>query len=174
MSAINYDLAKIKGVAFDVDGVLSPSTITMNADGIPLRGVNIKDGYAMQLAVKRGLQLAVITGADSRAVEVRYRGLGLEDVYTRASRKIEVLKGWMSLRQLRPEEVAFVGDDVPDYECMQYVGLSVAPHDACRDILKTAAYVSPSDGGYGVARDLLEQILRARGLWTLDAKAFGW
>ena len=74
MSSINYDLTKLRGIAFDVDGVLSPSTITMDADGTPLRGVNIKDGYALQLAVKCGLKIAIITGADSRAVEVRSEG----------------------------------------------------------------------------------------------------
>lgn len=174
MSGINYDLKKIRGVAFDVDGVLSPSTITMDAEGTPLRGVNIKDGYALQLAVKRGLHIAIITGADSRAVEVRYHGLGIEDVFTKASHKKQILESWMQSYGLQPDKVAFVGDDVPDYECMQSVGLSVAPSDACRDIIDIASYVSPVAGGYGVGRDLLEQILRAQGKWVLDAKAFGW
>lgn len=174
MSGINYNLKKIRGVAFDVDGVLSPSTITMDAEGTPLRGVNIKDGYALQLSIKRGLHIAIITGADSRAVEVRYRSLGIKDVFTRTSHKKQILETWMKSHGLMPEEVSFVGDDVPDYECMQSVGLAVAPADACRDIIEIASYVSPAAGGYGVGRDLLEQILRAQGKWVLDAKAFGW
>lgn len=174
MSGINYDLRKIRGVAFDVDGVLSPSTITMDASGTPLRGVNIKDGYALQLAVKCGIRIAIITGADSEAVRVRYNGLGITDVYTRASKKIEVLRGWMEKYGLAPEEVAFAGDDVPDYEPMRAVGLAVAPADACSDILGIARYVSPCAGGYGVGRDLLEQLLRAQGHWVLNEKAFGW
>ncbi len=174
MSGINYDLRKIRGVAFDVDGVLSPSTITMDAGGTPLRGVNIKDGYALQLAVKLGVRIAIITGADSEAVRVRYNSLGITDVYTRAGKKIDVLRRWMEANSLKPEEVAFVGDDVPDYEPMLAVGLRVAPADACPDILGIANYVSPVAGGYGVGRDLLEQILRARGEWVLNEKAFGW
>ncbi len=174
MSAIDYDLKKIKGVAFDVDGVLSPSTIPTSPDGEPLRMVNIKDGYALQLAVKCGLKIAIITGAKSRGVEVRYNGLGITDVFTGASRKLEILKQWMSDNNLSADEVAFVGDDVPDFEPMQHVGLSVAPSDAAIDIRSIAHYISPVIGGYGVARDLLEQILRAQDHWMTHAKAFGW
>lgn len=174
MSGINYDLKKIRGVAFDVDGVLSPSTITMASDGAPLRGVNIKDGYALQFAVKCGLKIAIITGADCEAVRVRYNGLGITDVYTKAGKKIDVLRHWMEENGLEGEETAFVGDDVPDYEPMKAVGLRVAPADACRDILGIANYISPVNGGYGVGRDLLEQLLRAQGKWVLDEKAFGW
>lgn len=174
MSAIDYDLRMIAGVAFDVDGVLSPSTIPMAADGEPLRMVNIKDGYALQLAVKCGLKIAIITGARSRAIEVRYSGLGITDIFTGASRKIDIFNRWITDNALTPEQVAFVGDDVPDYEPMMAAGLAVSPADACPDILSIARYVAPCNGGYGVARDLIEQILRAKGLWMTGAKAFGW
>ncbi len=174
MSGINYDLRKIKGVAFDVDGVLSPSTIPMDINGTPLRMANIKDGYALQLAVKTGLKLAIITGADSEAVRVRYNALGIKDVFTKAGRKIDVLRGWMEREGLHADEVAFVGDDVPDYEPMLEVGLRVAPADASIDILGIANYISPARGGEGVGRDLLEQLLRAQGKWVLNEKAFGW
>lgn len=174
MSAIDYDLTKIKGIAFDVDGVLSPSTIPTSPEGEPLRMVNIKDGYALQLAVKCGLRIAIITGAVSKGVETRYRGLGITDIYTGASHKLEILTRWMSDNGLSPEEVAYVGDDVPDYEPMRHVALPVAPADACPDITDIARYISPATGGYGVARDLLEQILRAQDHWMSHAKAFGW
>ena len=174
MSNINYDLRKIRGVAFDVDGVLSPSTIALSPEGEPLRMVNIKDGYALQLAVKAGLQIAIISGASSKGVEVRYRGLGVQSVNMGASVKTEVLHRWMDSNGLAPEEVAFVGDDVPDLPAMAEVGLSVTPHDGCPDARAAALYISPVDGGYGVARDLLEQILRAQGKWMSDQKAFGW
>ncbi|MDE7411005.1 MAG: HAD hydrolase family protein [Paramuribaculum sp.] len=174
MSAINYDLKKIKAVVMDVDGVLSPSLIPTSPEGEPLRMVNVKDGYAIQLAVKRGIRIAIITGAVSRGVDVRYRSLGVNDVYMGAGKKIGILTGWMADNSLQPEDVAYVGDDVPDYEAMRYVGLSVAPADACRDILDIADYISPYAGGHGVARDLIEQLLRAQGLWLKDEKAFGW
>lgn len=174
MSGINYDLKKISGVVFDVDGVLSPSTIPMDINGTPLRMANIKDGYALQLAAKLGVKIAIITGADSEAVRVRYNALGIKDVYTKAGRKIDVLRSWMEREGLEPEEVAYVGDDVPDYEPMLEVGLRVAPADAATDILGIANYVSPARGGEGVGRDLLEQLLRAQGKWVLNEKAFGW
>ncbi|MDE6265759.1 MAG: HAD hydrolase family protein [Muribaculaceae bacterium] len=174
MSRINYPLTEIRAIAFDVDGVLSPSTIPLGPDGIPSRMVNIKDGYALQLAVKQGYKIAIITGADTPAIRVRFNALGIKDVILKASHKLPILKEWMKTNGLQPNEVAFVGDDIPDMECMRHVGLSVAPQDAADDILETACYISPRNGGYGVARDLLEQIMRAKGEWLQSEKAFGW
>ncbi|MDE6825234.1 MAG: HAD family hydrolase [Paramuribaculum sp.] len=174
MSRIDYDLSRIRAVAFDVDGVLSPSTIPMGPDGIPMRMANIKDGYAMQLAAKCGLKMVIITGANTPAIEVRYKALGIDDVYLKAAHKLPILNEWMSRNGLAPEEVAYVGDDIPDIAAMKAVGLKVCPADAAVDVRVIADYISPSDGGYGVARDLLEQILRAKGQWMADEKAFGW
>lgn len=174
MSGINYDLKKIRGVVFDVDGVLSPSTIPTSPEGEPLRMVNIKDGYAIQHAVKCGLKVAIITGGVSRGVTVRYNGLGVKDVFCGAAQKLPVFEQWMADNGLAADEVAYVGDDVPDYEVMRVAGLAVAPADACPDVKEIAEYISPAMGGYGVARDLLEQILRAQGKWMHNAKAFGW
>ncbi|MDE7473912.1 MAG: HAD hydrolase-like protein [Muribaculaceae bacterium] len=174
MSKIDYNLTQIKAVAFDVDGVLSPSTIPLGSDGIPQRMVNIKDGYALQLAIKQGLKIAIITGADSEAIRVRFAVLGIRDIFTKASHKLPLLQSWMADNELQPEQVAFVGDDIPDLQCMHFVGLGVAPLDACAEAKNTARYISPVNGGYGVARDLLEEIMRANGTWMADAKAFGW
>lgn len=174
MSKINYDLSKIRAIAFDVDGVLSPSTIPLGESGVPSRMVNIKDGYALQLAVKHGYTLAIITGADSEAVRVRFSALGISDIYMKAGVKINILKEWMAKHRLSPEEVAFVGDDIPDYEPMCHVGLPVAPADAASEIKGVAKYISPVNGGYGVARDLLEEIMKAQDNWMSSAKAFGW
>lgn len=171
---VAYDLTRIKGVAFDVDGVLSPSTIPMDHEGKPMRMVNIKDGYALQLAVKKGLRLAVITGADTPSVAVRYHALGIADVHLKAADKLPILLEWMRANNLRPDEVAYVGDDIPDLPAMKHVGLPVAPADAAVEVKKVALYISPRDGGYGVGRDLLEQILKAQGLWMDNAQAFGW
>ena len=146
MSKIAYDLTKIKAIAFDVDGVLSPSCIPLGADGMPQRMVNIKDGYALQLAVKCGLKLAIITGADTESIKIRYQALGIKDIYLKAGNKIvELTKG-----------------------------PPVAPKDAATDIKDIATYISPVEGGMGVARDLLEEVLKAQGLWMHHAKAFGW
>lgn len=171
---INYDLKKIKGLAFDVDGVLSCQTIPLHISGEPMRTVNIKDGYALQLAVKQGLQLAIITGGKSESVRLRYEGLGVQDVYLSASVKITIFEEWLQKHGLSADDVIYVGDDIPDYEVMKRCGCPCCPSDAAPEIRSIAAYVSPFSGGNGCCRDVLEQVLRAKGLWMSDKKAFGW
>jgi 3-deoxy-D-manno-octulosonate 8-phosphate phosphatase (KDO 8-P phosphatase) len=136
--------------------------------------VNIKDGYALQLAVKKGLKIAIITGANSPAIVKRFNGLGISDVFTKVSEKLPLLRQWISDNKLSANEVAFVGDDIPDIQCMKTVGLAIAPVDAAIDVKAIAHYISPVQGGYGVGRDVLEEILKAKGLWMSSADAFGW
>ena len=171
---IDYDLNKIKGIVFDVDGVLSPTVIPMYPDGEPMRMVNVKDGYAMQLAVKKGLLIAILSGARTRAVQVRFENLGVSDVLLGVPVKLPVFEQWMASHGLKAEQVAYVGDDIPDLQVMHAAGLAVAPADAAPEVRQAAGYVSPCQGGYGVARDLLEQVMRAQGLWLDDHHAFGW
>lgn len=174
MSGIDYDLTKIKAFVFDVDGVLSPSTIPINDHGEPNRMVNIKDGYAIQLARKLNFPIAIITGAKSENIKLRYRSLGVEYVFIGAETKLGILKDWMIEMELLPEEVLYMGDDIPDYEPMNYVGLPCCPRDASNDILSLALYISPINGGYGCVRNVIEQVLRSQGMWMHDEKAFGW
>ncbi len=174
MSKIDYDLKQIKGVVFDVDGVLSPSTMPLMSDGTPSRMVNVKDSYALQLAIKMGYKIAIITGSDCMAVKKQFNGLGIDDVFMKTSTKITCLKNWVEAKGLMVNEVAFVGDDIPDYECMNYVGLSIAPFDAADDIKAIATYISPIKGGEGVARDFFEQLMRNNGQWLNSENAFGW
>ncbi len=171
---INYDLTKVKAIIFDVDGVLSLNTIQMSAEGMPVRTVNIKDGYAIQLAVKMGLRLAIISGGTDKGVEERYRKLGMKDIFMSCSTKIKVLNQYLADNDLKADEVIYVGDDIPDYEIMQVVGCPCCPADACSDIKAISTYVSPHEGGMGCARDIIEQVLRAQGHWLSSAKAFGW
>lgn len=174
MSSINYNLSLIKGIAFDIDGVLSPSTIPMAPDGSLLRMANIKDGFAMRLAAKRGLKIAIISGADCYTIRQRMAPLGITDIYLNASDKLPVLKEWMTVNGLAPEEIAFVGDDIPDIPPMRAIGLPVAPADAATEVKCIARYISPFAGGQGVARDLLEQILKMQNLWLEHEDAFHW
>lgn len=174
MSRIDYDLTAIRGIAFDIDGVLSPSTIPMGADGYPCRMVNIKDGYAMQLAVKTGLDIAIITGADTEAIAHRYFSLGIKEVHLKAALKLPVLEEWMLRCGLSAHEVAYVGDDIPDIPAMLNVGLPVTPADAATDVRAIARFITKAEGGYGVARELIEEILKAKGLWMTSEEAFGW
>ena len=159
---------------FDVDGVLSAETITLSAEGEPLRTVNIKDGYAIQLACKRGLIVAIITGGNTLAVRKRYEGLGVKDIYMGAGVKLVAYEEFVARHGLKDEEVLYVGDDIPDYEVMGRVGCACCPKDACAEIKEVSIYVSDRNGGCGVGRDILEQVLRAQGKWMGDKKAFGW
>ncbi|MDD2960856.1 MAG: HAD-IIIA family hydrolase [Muribaculaceae bacterium] len=174
MSGINYDLSKIKGFAFDVDGVLSASQIPLHPSGEPMRMINIKDGYALQLAIKHGYHIAIITGGNTESVKRRFEGLGIPDVYMGAAVKLPILESWMEKHKLKPEEVIYMGDDIPDFEAMIKIGLSACPADAASDILKIAGYVSPYAGGAGCGRDIIEQVMKAQGEWLSDKRAFGW
>ncbi|MBP5337936.1 MAG: HAD-IIIA family hydrolase [Prevotella sp.] len=171
---INYDLRKIRAIVFDVDGVLSQQTITLPPDGVPQRTVNIKDGYAIQLALKLGLRLAIITGANVEAIRKRYEALGMTDIYMGCAVKINTYEQFLSKYQFTDDEVMYMGDDVPDLEVMRRVGCPVCPKDACVEVQEAAVYISHLDGGQGCARDVIEQTLRAQGLWKMDATAFGW
>lgn len=174
MSSINYDLTRIKGIVFDVDGVLSPSVIPLHPNGEPMRCINVKDGYALQLAVKHGYKIAIITGGRTESVRKRFEGLGIEDVIMGASVKIVHFNDWLERSGLQPEEVIYVGDDIPDIEVMRIVGLSVAPADAAPEVKAVAKYISPRNGGYGIGREIVEQVMKAKGEWLADNRAFGW
>lgn len=173
MSSINYDLTKIKAFVFDVDGVLSSEVIPLHPDGDPMRTVNIKDGYALQLAVKKGYHVGIITGAYTEAVKIRFSRLGITHIYMRSAVKMNDFNDFMQKTGLKPEEVMFAGDDIPDYEVMRQVGLPVAPADAAPEIKQIAKYISLRKGGEGVARDVIEQTMKAQGHWMGD-EAFGW
>ncbi|MBQ0022163.1 MAG: HAD-IIIA family hydrolase [Prevotellaceae bacterium] len=171
---INYDLSKIKALFFDVDGVLSCETITMHPNGEPMRTVNIKDGYAMQLAVKRGLIVAIISGGKTESIRKRYDGLGVKDVILGAAVKIKSYEELKEKYHLADEEILYMGDDIPDYEILAKCGLPCCPADAASEIKVVCKYISHKNGGMGCGRDVIEQVLKAQGMWMSDAKAFGW
>ena len=171
---INYDLQKIRTIVFDIDGVLSAETIALGDDGQPRRTVNIKDGYAIQLAQKIGLRIAIISGCKVEAVAVRYRGLGLEDVHLGCAVKMDTYEAYKAHYGYDDDEVMYMGDDIPDLEIMRRVGCPVCPKDACQEIKDVSLYVSDMAGGRGCARDVIEQTLKAQGLWLADERAFGW
>ena len=173
MSSINYDLRKIRGFIFDVDGVLSKDVIPLHPNGDPMRTVNIKDGYALQLAVKKGYQVAIITGGYTDSVKMRFERLGVKYIYMRSSIKTKDYTDFMNRTGLKPEEVLYAGDDIPDYEVMKLVGLPVAPADAASEIKDISLYISSKNGGEGIARDVIEQTMKTQGTW-LTGEAFGW
>lgn len=173
MSAINYDLTQIKSFIFDVDGVLSRQTVPHAEDGQPLRTTNVRDGYAIHHAIRSGFDVAVITGGRSEIVKKRLEALGVEHIYLKAYNKTEQLDAYMKLTGFVPEEIMYVGDDLIDYRVMQLVGLPVAPADACPEIKAISKYISPVIGGEGVARDVIEQVMKVQGKW-MNEHTFYW
>jgi 3-deoxy-D-manno-octulosonate 8-phosphate phosphatase (KDO 8-P phosphatase) len=176
MSTINYDLRKIKALVFDVDGVLSANVIPMSAEGEPLRTVNIKDGYSLHMAAKQGILLGIITGGRTEAVRKRFMALGFveENIYMGSSVKIHDYRDFRKRHGLLDEEILYVGDDIPDLEVMRECGLPCCPKDAAPEVKAVSHYISHAEGGYGCGRDIVEQVLKVKGLWLADEQAFGW
>lgn len=171
---INYDLSKIRLIAFDVDGVLSASTIPVSDDGQPVRTANIKDGYAIHLAMKVGLPIAIITGGNHELVRLRYESLGCQDVHLGCSIKTETYDKLLKKYNIKDENVLYMGDDIPDYDIMKRCGCPCCPKDAAPEIQNISLYISHYSGGMGCGRDVIEQVLRVHGKWMADREAFQW
>jgi 3-deoxy-D-manno-octulosonate 8-phosphate phosphatase (KDO 8-P phosphatase) len=158
-------IKQIKAFVFDVDGVLTDGIVHVTEAGEQLRQFNIKDGYALQLAVKRGYKIAVITGGRSEGVRLRLKGLGITDIFMFVDSKVQVFNQFLADKQLSASQVLYMGDDIPDLEVMQLSGLPVCPADAVEDIKTISEYISPKDGGKGCVRDVLEKVLKIQNQW---------
>lgn len=155
---------------FDVDGVLTDGMLLVMPGGLMARRMNIKDGYALQLAVKRGYRVVIISGGNSPEVKERLNNLGITDVFMRVENKLECLQQYMQQHNLQAEELLFMGDDIPDYEVMQLTALPCCPSDAAVEIRGIARYISPLKGGDGCGRDVIEKVLKLRGDWMTDTQ----
>ena len=164
---MNYKtkLHEIKAFVFDFDGVMTDGAVWMYRDKEAVRAGNIKDGYAIQYAVKKGYIVTVISGATSLSINNRMESLGVPKIYTGAANKLEVYRRFMTEYGLKREEVLFMGDDIPDYEVMKEAGVSCCPSDAATEIKEVADYISIYGGGQGCVRDVIEQTLRLHGNW---------
>jgi 3-deoxy-D-manno-octulosonate 8-phosphate phosphatase (KDO 8-P phosphatase) len=163
-----HQFKNINNIVLDVDGVLTDGTLLIMPGGLMVRRMNIKDGYALQLAVKKGYHIAVISGGDSPEVKDRLQKLGITDVYMKVQDKLSVLQEYLLLNGLDAANTAYMGDDMPDYDVMKEVGLPTCPADAAVEIKTLSAYVSPLNGGAGCVRDVIEKIMRVRGDWSED------
>lgn len=161
---------QVKTFVFDVDGVLTDGAVIVMEDGQIARRMNIKDGYALQLAIKKEYKVLVISGGTSEGVQKRLERLGITDIYMTVKDKVAVLKEYMDRHQLSRSEILFMGDDIPDYKVMQMVGLPCAPADAVPEIKQLAKYISPVNGGFGCARDVIEKVLKQNNCWPLDTE----
>ncbi len=168
MISYKQKLKNITTLIFDVDGVLTDGNIILSSDGEMLRSMNTKDGYAMQLAVKKGLRIVVITGGRDKMVQKRLEYLGVTDIYLNARNKMEAYFDLIKKYNLKTDEMLMMGDDMPDYEIMKQVAIACCPNDAVSDIRSICEYISLKDGGRGCVRDIIEQTMKAQGKWYDD------
>ena len=173
MANFKEDLVRVKAFVFDIDGVLSQQTITLNSFGVPNRTVNLRDGYALQLAVKKGYHIGIISGSSSKEYQKRLRRLGINDIYLNSRSKLSHFNTFLNKHDLNKSDVLFMGDDIPDFEVMKEAGIPVCPSDADSEIKKLASYISDKKGGAGCVRDVIEQVLRLHNSW-MDSDAFTW
>lgn len=169
-------LHQIKAFVFDIDGVLTNGVFQIGPSGEPIRNLNSKDGYAMQLAIKKGFIVAVISGGKCEGVKASLKRLGLTDIYMSASHKMDSWKDFLTVYEhtgLKPENILYMGDDIPDYHLLQAAGIGAAPSNAAPEIRQIAQYVSPKNGGEGCVRDVIEQTLKLQNNWMLD-EDFSW
>lgn len=168
-------LNKVKAFVFDIDGVLTNGSAHINFDGKPLRNMNSKDGYAIQLAVKKGYKVAVISGGAAEGIKDTLKALGISDLYLKSAYKLDAWEDFLAIYNddFKEENVLYMGDDIPDYLVMKRAGLASAPNNAASEIKSIAHYVSPLKGGDGCVRDVIEQTLKVQDNWMLDDD-FNW
>lgn len=159
---------RVKMFVFDVDGVLTDGSLYVFDSGEQVRRMNIKDGFALQLAVKKGYRIVVISGSHSQAVILRLNRLGITDVYMKVTDKKTRLEEVMQQYNVLWSDILFMGDDIPDYSVMKMAGLACAPADAAPDIKQSAHYISPLPGGRGCVREMIEKVLKIHGNWELE------
>jgi 3-deoxy-D-manno-octulosonate 8-phosphate phosphatase (KDO 8-P phosphatase) len=172
---INYKeaLIHINTFVFDYDGVFTNGTVILQNSGDPLRTANVKDGYALQLAIKKGYRIVVISGGKSDSISNRFDTLNVTDVFLSVDNKIEVYKKYLKDHGLEAKNVLYMGDDIPDYKVMQEAGVATCPADAAEEIKSISHYISHFNGGEGCVRDILEQVMKVQGKWMTD-EGFHW
>lgn len=158
-------LKEITTFIFDVDGVLTDGSVQVTDNGQSLRTFNIKDGYAMQLAVKKGYNLCIISGGDGIAMGKRFFNLGITDVFLASGDKVSIFKQYLSDKKITAGEVLYMGDDIPDLHVMKLVGLATCPADAVEEIKAVSTFISPYPGGKTAVRDIIEKVMKVQGKW---------
>lgn len=161
----------IKAFVFDVDGVLTDGTVHVAEDGQLLRHMNIKDGYAMKAAIDKGYPVCIISGGSNEGIRIRLQNLGINAVYLGVPDKVEKFHEFCDGYEIKPEDVLYMGDDIPDYLVMQKVGLPTCPQDASPEIKGISKYISHKNGGKGAVRDVIEQVMKVQDKWMDDFDA---
>ena len=166
-------LGAINTFIFDFDGVLSDGMVLLTEEGHYLRRTNVKDGYAMQLAVKKDYRVVIISGAKAEGMYKRLYGLNIKDVYLGVANKLNVYNEVKEKYNIQDENIIYMGDDIPDYEVMRQAGIAVCPADAANEIKEVSDYISDKNGGDGCARDIIEQTLKLHKIW-MNKDAYNW
>lgn len=166
-------LKNVDTFIFDYDGVMTDGKVILMDEGQPLRSANVKDGYVLQLVVKLGYNVVIISGGFSKSMENRFETLGIKDVFLGTKNKEVVLKKYLADRNIKPEHVVYMGDDIPDYYVMKMVGIPVCPVDAAEEIKEISIFISDKKGGEGCVRDIVEQVLKVQGKW-MSEEAYSW
>ncbi len=169
MGNFKEDIALTEAFVFDVDGVMTDGKIIPLADGDFIRCYNAKDGYALAYAKKLGYKICIISGGRGRTLEHRIQMLGITEYHLDCMDKVATLHNYFAREGINPANVIYMGDDIPDLECMRCVGIPVCPADAASEVIEASRYVSEFRGGEGAVRDIIEQVLRARGDWARDS-----
>ena len=152
---------------FDIDGVLTDSSVHITPTGEMLRIMNIRDGFAMKAAIESGYKVCIISGGSNEGVRIRLKNLGINDIHLASPDKVATFNEYTALYNINPEQVLYMGDDIPDYHVMQLVGLPTCPQDASPEIKAISNYISHKNGGKGAVRDVIEQVMKVQGKWHL-------
>ncbi len=160
-------LHNITTFIFDVDGVLTDSTVHITPNGEMLRTMNIRDGFAMKAAIESGYNVCIISGGNNEGVRIRLKNLGITDIHLAAPNKVETFKEYIELYNINPEHVLYMGDDIPDFHVMKLVGLPTCPQDAAQEIKAISKYISHKNGGKGAVREIIEQVMKVQEKWNM-------
>ena len=170
MGNFKEDVARVEAFVLDVDGVMTDGGIIPTPEGDFIRRYNAKDGYAIAYALREGFKVCVISGGRGKMLENRLTMLGVTKMYLNCMNKVEALEEFLAENGLDRQSVIYMGDDIPDLECMMRVGIPVCPADAAMEVVEASRYVSEYNGGHGAVRDIVEQVLRAKGCWAKNLK----
>lgn len=170
MGNFKEDVARVEAIVLDVDGVMTDGGIIPTPDGDFIRRYNAKDGYAIASAIREGLKICIISGGRGRMLENRLKMLGVTRYYLNCMDKVTAIREFAADHNVDLENVIYMGDDIPDLECMRLVGVPVCPSDAAMEVVEASRYVSEYNGGHGAVRDIVEQVMRAKGVWAKNLK----
>ena len=170
MGNFKEDIARVEAIVLDVDGLMTDCGIIPTPEGDFIRRYNAKDGYAIASAIREGLKVCVISGGRGRMLENRLQMLGVTRFYLNCMDKVAAIQEFANDYNVDLENVIYMGDDIPDLECMRLVGVPVCPSDAAMEVVEASRYISEFNGGHGAVRDIVEQVMRAKGVWAKNLK----